>query len=225
MRREAFNVMSNQKLYALSPVDGGEGLGRGDGASRLTPHASREQRGYLSRLPPPAFHSAPEPRASAISVGAHWPLWILALLPLLWWASVRTRSSLSRRHFAVATVLRSGALVSIVLALSAAGSPCGGGRRSRRAHALAPVAQCRERFRVVGACPRAAGQSRGLAVAVRYVVFAEQARDGCVPRRTSPRSQSAVRPGPIALGVHHAGRHQPRARPRPVAAQGRPGDR
>ena len=45
-----------------------------------------------------------------LSVEALWPLWLLALLPLIWWASVRTRSSLGRRQLAVATVLRSAAL-------------------------------------------------------------------------------------------------------------------
>ncbi len=52
-----------------------------------------------------------------MSVESLWPLWLLALLPLIWWASVRTRSSLGRRHLAVATVLRSAALLFVVLAL------------------------------------------------------------------------------------------------------------
>jgi uncharacterized membrane protein/uncharacterized protein YegL len=52
-----------------------------------------------------------------VSVGALWPLWLLVLLPLVWWASIRTRSSLGRRHLAVATALRSAALVFVVLAL------------------------------------------------------------------------------------------------------------
>ena len=54
---------------------------------------------------------------SAISFTTYWPLWLLALVPLLWWASLRSRSILTRRHLTVATVLRSGALVLVVLAL------------------------------------------------------------------------------------------------------------
>ena len=59
----------------------------------------------------------PEQRVSAVSVGALWPLWLLVLLPLMWWAAMRSRSTLARRHLAVATILRSAALVFVVLAL------------------------------------------------------------------------------------------------------------
>ena len=153
--------------------DGREGWG-GRRPSRLPPPASQE-RGHPSRLPPPAFHSAPEPRVSAISVGAHWPLWILALLPLLWWASLRTRSSLSRRHLAVATVLRSGALVSIVLALL---QPVWTAAVTQVSvvYALDVSRSVASGF-VQSALQFAQRANRdALPAAVRYVVFAEQAR-------------------------------------------------
>jgi Ca-activated chloride channel family protein len=54
---------------------------------------------------------------SAVSAGALWPLWLLALLPLMWWAAMRSRSSLARRHLALAATLRTFALAFIVLAL------------------------------------------------------------------------------------------------------------
>jgi uncharacterized membrane protein len=54
---------------------------------------------------------------STLSVAAYWPLWLLALLPLAWWASLRSRTNLSRGHLALATVLRTLALAFLVLAL------------------------------------------------------------------------------------------------------------
>lgn len=54
---------------------------------------------------------------SAVSVGALSPLWLLVLLPLMWWAALRSRSGLARGHLALATTLRSLALVFVLLAL------------------------------------------------------------------------------------------------------------
>jgi len=53
-----------------------------------------------------------------ISIGVYWPLWLLGLLPLLFWASLRSRTDLSRAHLTVVTVLRSLALTLLVLALT-----------------------------------------------------------------------------------------------------------
>ena len=47
-----------------------------------------------------------------------WPLLLLLLVPLLWWLSLRTRTSLSRRHLIFATALRSLAVVALALALT-----------------------------------------------------------------------------------------------------------
>jgi uncharacterized membrane protein len=55
---------------------------------------------------------------TAIDFGASWPLWLLALVPLLWWTAGRSRTKLPRRHMVVATALRTTALVCVVLALA-----------------------------------------------------------------------------------------------------------
>jgi uncharacterized membrane protein len=47
-----------------------------------------------------------------------WPLWLLLLVPLAWWVSLRTRASLSRRHLIAATALRCLAVAMVVLALT-----------------------------------------------------------------------------------------------------------
>ncbi len=54
---------------------------------------------------------------SAISLGPLWPLWLVALLPLLWWISLRSRTNLGGRRLTLGTVLRSAALTALVLAL------------------------------------------------------------------------------------------------------------
>ncbi len=46
-----------------------------------------------------------------------WPLWLLALLPLLWWFAWRSRTNLAPAHIVTVTALRCLALVAIVLAL------------------------------------------------------------------------------------------------------------
>ena len=54
---------------------------------------------------------------SELSITAWWPLWLLVLLPLLWWLALRSRANLAPAHLAVVTVLRSLALLAMVLAL------------------------------------------------------------------------------------------------------------
>ena len=46
-----------------------------------------------------------------------WPLWLLGLLPLLWFAAWRHRTRLNRRRMTLAVSLRSLALAALVLAL------------------------------------------------------------------------------------------------------------
>jgi uncharacterized membrane protein len=48
---------------------------------------------------------------------SHWPLWLLALLPALWWLAWRSRTNLAPAHIAAVTLLRSLALLAVVLAL------------------------------------------------------------------------------------------------------------
>ena len=50
-----------------------------------------------------------------IAIRSAWPLLLLLLVPLLWWLSVRTRTSLSRRHLLVTTALRSLAVIMLAL--------------------------------------------------------------------------------------------------------------
>ena len=47
-----------------------------------------------------------------------WPLWLLGLLPLLWFAAWRHRTRLNRRRMTLAVALRSLALAALVLALT-----------------------------------------------------------------------------------------------------------
>ncbi|HEX9452240.1 MAG TPA: VWA domain-containing protein [Burkholderiales bacterium] len=47
-----------------------------------------------------------------------WPLWLLTLLPLLWFAALRHRTRLSRWRMTLAVVLRSLALTALVVALT-----------------------------------------------------------------------------------------------------------
>lgn len=53
-----------------------------------------------------------------IAIRSAWPLLLLLAIPLLWWLSLRTRTSLSRRHLFVATILRSLAVAMLALALA-----------------------------------------------------------------------------------------------------------
>ena len=53
-----------------------------------------------------------------ITIRSAWPLLLLLLVPVLWWLSVRTRTSLSRRHLFVTTALRSLAVIMLALALT-----------------------------------------------------------------------------------------------------------
>jgi uncharacterized membrane protein len=48
---------------------------------------------------------------------AHWPLALLALVPMLWWVRRRSTTNLGPRHLTTLTFLRTGALVLLVLAL------------------------------------------------------------------------------------------------------------
>src|SRR5260221_12621832 len=47
-----------------------------------------------------------------------WPLWLLTLLPLLWFAALRHRTRLSRWRMTLAVVLRSLALTALVVAFT-----------------------------------------------------------------------------------------------------------
>ena len=139
----------------------------------------------------------------------------------MWWASVRTRSSLGRRHLAVATVLRSAALVFVVLALL-------------RPVWTAPVTQVSVVYALDVSRSVASGfvqsalqfaqraNREAKPEAVRYVVFAERAAD-----RHARGGRRPSRGERCAAGRSHApalsGRHQPRAGARPVAARARPG--
>jgi hypothetical protein len=125
---------------------------------------------------------------SAISFTAHWPLWLLALLPLLWWVSLRSRSTLSRRHLTIATVLRSAAFVLVVLALL---QPVWTAAVTQVSvvYALDVSRSVASEF-VQSALQFAQRANReALPAAVRYVVFADQARIIAAPRRTWLRSE------------------------------------
>jgi uncharacterized membrane protein len=131
---------------------------------------------------------------SAISFTAHWPLWLLALLPLLWWASLRSRSTLSRRHLTVATVLRSAALVFVVLALL---QPVWTAAVTQVSvvYALDVSRSVASEF-VQSALKFAQRANReALPAAVRYVVFADQAR---IVARAEDVAQIAVSSAPRA---------------------------
>lgn len=52
-----------------------------------------------------------------ISFTAHWPLWLLASLPLVWWVGSRSRTKLSSRHIFTAGALRAAVLFVLMLAL------------------------------------------------------------------------------------------------------------
>ena len=52
-----------------------------------------------------------------MSIDALWPLWLLILLPALWWMSWRNRRAHDPRRYGSACVLRSAALALVVLAL------------------------------------------------------------------------------------------------------------
>jgi len=49
--------------------------------------------------------------------GATWPLWLLLLLPVMWWSARRSRANLGRRHLVTVTALRTLALLLVVAAL------------------------------------------------------------------------------------------------------------
>ncbi len=49
--------------------------------------------------------------------GATWPLWLLLLLPVVWWGARRSRANLGRWHLVTVTVLRTLALALVVAAL------------------------------------------------------------------------------------------------------------
>ena len=55
---------------------------------------------------------------SPIHFPAVWPFALFGLLPAIWWLAWRSRTSLSRRHIALAALVRSLALMMIVLALT-----------------------------------------------------------------------------------------------------------
>lgn len=55
--------------------------------------------------------------ATSIAIEQTWPLWLLALLPLMWWASARSRVNLSRAHLITVTLLRTAALMCVIGAL------------------------------------------------------------------------------------------------------------
>lgn len=49
--------------------------------------------------------------------GALWPLWLLLLVPAVWWIGYRSRANLSRRHLVTVSALRTLALLLVVAAL------------------------------------------------------------------------------------------------------------
>jgi uncharacterized membrane protein len=55
---------------------------------------------------------------SGITFTSHWPLWLLALLPLVWWAAARSRSNLGKGRTIFSTTLRSLVLGALALALA-----------------------------------------------------------------------------------------------------------
>jgi Ca-activated chloride channel family protein len=54
---------------------------------------------------------------SNLSIGATWPLWLLAALPAVWWLAWRSRTNLARSHIGAVTALRSLALAALIVAL------------------------------------------------------------------------------------------------------------
>jgi len=110
-----------------------------------------------------------------ISLTAYWPLWLLGLLPLLWWANLRTRSSLGRTHLVVAALLRSLAVACLVLALT---QPVRIARITEVSvvYALDVSRSVASEF-VQSALDFARGADRTAApTSSRYVVFADRAR-------------------------------------------------
>jgi uncharacterized membrane protein len=125
-----------------------------------------------------------------ISLTTHWPLWLLALLPLMWWASLRTRASLGRRHLTVATLLRSLALALLALALT---QPVRIARMTEVSvvYALDVSRSVASDF-VQSALAFARGADRSAAPSrSRYVVFAERARILSTPDEVAKVAVSA----------------------------------
>src|SRR3954469_662455 len=52
-----------------------------------------------------------------ITFAATWPLWLLALLPLMIWTAWRSRIHLSRAHVAAVSVLRALTIIALIAAL------------------------------------------------------------------------------------------------------------
>jgi len=52
-----------------------------------------------------------------LGLGATWPLWLLLLLPLVWWTARRSRANLARGHLVAVTILRTLAVLLVVAAL------------------------------------------------------------------------------------------------------------
>ncbi len=53
-----------------------------------------------------------------LSLDALWPLWLLLLIPVLWWIAHRSRTTLGRRHLVVATALRTLVFALVIAALT-----------------------------------------------------------------------------------------------------------
>ena len=112
---------------------------------------------------------------STLSFASYWPLWLLALLPLVGWASLRSRTNLGRRHLALATALRSLALLLLVLALT---QPA---RTARIAEISVVYAVDVSRSVASGFVQSALdfaarANARAAPSTTRYVVFADRAR-------------------------------------------------
>ena len=183
----------------------------------LEPRASRLEPGFWGLAPSPRASRPGAARERARRRGAFGPCGCSRCCRWWWWAAIRTRTSLGRRHLAVATVLRSAALVFVVLGLL-------------RPVWTAPVTQVSVVYALDVSRSVASGfvqsalqfaqraNREAKPEAVRYVVFAERAWDGC-----ACGGRGARRSERCAAGRSHAaalsGRHQPRACARPVVAR------
>lgn len=133
-----------------------------------------------------------------IAIRSAWPLFLLLLMPLLWWLSLRTRTSLSRRHLFVTTALRSLAIAMLALALTRPQWNSGAGDVSV-VYALdvsrsVPAAFIESALKWIGDADREArpAQSRYLAFADRAVLL--DSIDGLAK---VPVSQEGPAPGTL----------------------------
>jgi hypothetical protein len=110
-----------------------------------------------------------------IALTSYWPLWLLALLPLLWLAAARSRSNLGKGRLSLATLLRS--LVLGLLALALAQPVLNKAQRDVSVVYALDVSRSISPAFVSAALEWAQqANSKGKPAQARYVVFGDNAR-------------------------------------------------